>query len=445
MRSNNLIPNPGPIAVADFNGDGKLDVASVGTFDTEVSVLLGNGDGTFQPPVLYPADSEPVSIAAGDLNHDGRVDLVVGNQLSGDVSVLLGNGDGTFQAPANYPLPALGGAIWIGLGDFNNDGNLDIVAIDALSGCGSGSGQCVVIFLGNGDGTFRTPPVITTFDTDLYEFAIGDFNNDGKLDLVVTDAVFATAQFQILLGNGNGTFQVGAAYPYFGHLGTGYLNRDRNLDLVISGGGLDVFLGNGDGTFQGPTVYSSLLNWLAVADFNGDGIADVVATEANTGRQVVIFYGNGDGTFQSPKTFATSSDPGFLVAADFNRDHQPDLVAATGKYPSYYLTVTLNTGPVTLSPTTPLNFGKQSVGTTSPPKVVTLTNSGKSTLTISSMKTMGPFALTSTCGSTVATGATCSISVTFSPTSTGLKSGTVTIQDSASSKPQVIALSGIGD
>jgi len=411
-------------------------------------VLLGNGDGTFKPPVLYSAGDEPVAIATADFNHDGNLDLVVGNFLSSNISVLLGNGDGTFQAPVYYDLPALGSATFVAVADFNNDGKLDVAVVDQGS-CG-GKGECIVIFLGNGDGTFQTPSIDTPTGFDLNEFAVGDFNHDGNLDLAVSEFYGGASQLQILLGNGDGTFSQGAAY-LSGLLPTdvqaAYLAKDQNLDLVVSevnGTGMAVLLGNGDGTFRGPTTYPPVTSWLTVADFDGDGVADVVATEFNMGSQAVIFLGNGDGTFQPAKTFGTGRDPGFIATADFNKDGKPDLVFADGGPRVYYVATMLNTGVVTFSPTTPLNFKKVTVGTTSPPQTVTLTNTGKSALTISSMKSTGQFGMTSTCGTSVAAGANCAINVTFSPQSKGPKGGTVTIRDSASSKPQVIELSGVG-
>ena len=446
-RTSVPIQSPGFVAVGDFNHDGKLDAAVASdSLYTDVMVLLGNGDGPFKPPVLYQAGEEPVAIAAADLNHDGNLDLVVGNYLSSNISVSLGKGDGTFQAAVNYGLPALGSATFVAVADVNNDGKPDIVAVDQGQ-CG-GSGECVVVFLGNGDGTFQTTSINTSSGYDLSEFAVGDFNNDGNLDLAVSEYYGGANQLQILFGNGDGTFSLGPTYLsglFPRDLQAAYLDNDRNLDLVVSvNNGMAVLLGNGDGTFRGPTIYPPVTSWLTVADINGDGIADVVATEDNTGSQAVVFFGKGDGTFQPAKTFGTGREPGFIVTGDFNGDRRPDLVFTDGGPRTYYLATMLNTGVVTFSPTTPLNFGKQTVGTTSPAKTVTLTNTGKSALTISSMKSTGQFGMTSTCGTSLAPGANCAINVTFSPTSKGPKSGTVSIKDSASSKPQVIELSGTG-
>jgi hypothetical protein len=178
---------------------------------------------------------------------------------------------------------------------------------------------------------------------------------------------------------------------------------------------------------------------------NGDGIPDLVSVRNDSQfGWVQVFVGNGDGTFRNPRTFRPIGlfleD---LALGDFNGDHQLDVVTADFSGSSEY--TPLNTGQVSFFPIRQVRFGKQKVGTTSLPQTVTMTNNGRSALTIASMKTNGQFRKTSTCGTNLAAKATCTISVTFSPTSTGQKSGTVQINDSASTKPQVIALSGTGD
>jgi hypothetical protein len=157
---------------------------------------------------------------------------------------------------------------------------------------------------------------------------------------------------------------------------------------------------------------------------------------------VNVLLGIGDGTFQAPAYYPVGTNDPLVAAGDFNNDHKLDLIVPDYRYGTVY--VLLNTGVVSFSPTMPLNFKKQASGTTSAPQAVTLTNTGKTALNISSMKVAGQFAMTSTCRKSVAAGANCTISVTFSPKTQGPKSGTVSIIDSASSKPQVIELSGTG-
>jgi len=160
---------------ADFNGDGIPDLAAVNVNagDT-VSIQLGNGDGTFQPPVSYPTGDRtyPNFLAAGDFNGDGKLDLAVLLSNTDSVLILLGNGDGTFQTGVTVPLP--GGPISATVGDFNGDGNLDL-AVGAFYG--------ISILLGNGDGTFQPP--VNSVSEGAFSIAVGDFNVDGKLDLAL--------------------------------------------------------------------------------------------------------------------------------------------------------------------------------------------------------------------------------------------------------------------
>jgi hypothetical protein len=175
---------------------------------------------------------------------------------------------------------------------------------------------------------------------------------------------------------------------------------------------------------------------------NGDHKVDLVADNFTMPSGASVFLGNGDGTFLPSRFYPAGEETEYLATGDFNGDRRVDLVLANYRYDN--VIVLLNTGVASLSPTTPLNFKTQAVGTTSAPRTVILTNTGTADLTISSIKVKGQFGMTSTCGSSVAPGANCSISVTFSPLTQGAKSGSITINDSASSKPQVIELVGTG-
>ncbi len=442
---------PYSVAVGDFNHDSKLDlaVASLNTttgFSTDIQILLGNGDGTFQKAVHYSVGTSPDSVATADFNGDGNLDLVVLNGQSDNFSVLLGRGDGTFSPAVTYAAPP--GPLFVTTGDFNGDGKPDLATISL--GDSTGRCECVAIFLGNGDGTFQTNPVITTPPVEPFAIGVGDFNADGYLDLAVAEEFGFTSQVQIFLGNGDGTFRPGEIYPVccgLNSIAVADFNGDHKSDLAVAeneGMGVGLLLGNGDGTFrQQPDVPANAPLWVAAADLNGDGKQDLVGANILFPTGVTVVMGNGDGTFQPPTLYPDGDLNRFVAVGDFNGDHRPDIVVA--EYGAANVTVLLNTGVVSFSPTTPLNFKKQKTGTTSAPQTVTLSNGGKTALRISSMKTTGQFGMTSTCGSSVAAGAKCTISVTFSPTSKGAKAGTVSITDSASSKPMVIELSGTGD
>jgi hypothetical protein len=456
------------VVTADFNHDGVMDLA-VGAFEgsSGVQVFLGKGDGTFKPPVAYAPGSGASALATADLNHDGNPDIVIANATGDSLTILLGNGDGTFQAPVIYAIPSA--PVSVVLGDFNNDGNLDIAT--AIQDDFTTSCFCVATLLGNGDGTFQEP--IITYPPSgagLYALAAGYFNGEGNLDLALTENFsFSGGAAQIMLGNGDGTFTLGDSYSLdpepFG-IAAADLRNDGKTDLAVASlesPGLAVLLGNGDGTFQQPVYYdfggsfaiSPSSVTVAAGDMNGDGIPDLVAAATVIANNVsysavLIFLGKGDGTFGPPGIsfpVASNSFPRGMALADFNGDGQLDLAFADQLgQPKSGLNeyVLLNTGAAKFSPISSLSFKNQKHGTTSQPQTVTLTNEGKASLSITSIKTTGEFGVTSTCGKRVAAKASCTISVTFSPKGTGEMSGTVQINDSASSKPQVIALSGRG-
>jgi hypothetical protein len=214
----------------------------------------------------------------------------------------------------------------------------------------------------------------------------------------------------------------------------------------FEGYSISVLLGNGEGKFQQPVSYDTYFpNWVIAQDLDGDGKVDLAATDEPVSENktgVSVFKGNGNGTFQAGVFYPVGAGAGYVAAGDFNGDGKPDLVTVGSVHG--YITTLLNTGVVSFSPTTPLNFEKQAVGKTSAPQTVTLTNTGTTELKIQSMKASAEFAVTSTCGARVSPGADCTISATFSPTKQGAAQGTISIIDNASTKPQVIELLGTG-
>jgi hypothetical protein len=434
---------PNSVATADFNGDGKVDLAVSNYTGNSISILLGNGEGTFKTNVDYATELGPDSVVVGDFNRDGKPDLAVRNQSSNTVSVLLGKGDGSFQPAANFVVGTGTASSRVAVGDFNGDGKLDLAATNHEN-------NTVSILLGNGDGTFQGQ-VVYPAGSEPSALAVADFNADGKLDLAIVNTN-ANNTVSILKGNGDGTFQTPVQYatgdgPAW--ITVADLNADGILDLVVpnSGAGtVSVLLGKGDGTFQPHVDFAVPVGAVRseVADLNGDGKPDLAIVPWSSSNVVSILLSNGDGTFQAPVTHPTGSSPEHVVAGDFNADGRMDLAIADND--ASEVSVLLQGLTVSLSKTN-LTFANQLVGTNSASQTVTLTN-GAVTLTISSIAVTGTnaadFRQTDTCGSGRLPGAECTITVTFSPTQTGPRTASINITDDAAGSPQTVALSGTG-
>jgi hypothetical protein len=369
--------HPRTVTVADFNNDGRPDLAvfnqgpsSTSTTQSSLSVLLGNGNGSFQPAVTTDVPSSFPSVAVGDFNGDGRADVALPTISGGTnpaVEVLLGNGDGSFQP--NHRILSVGqAALSMAAGDFDGNGALDLVTANGSSGT-------VSLLLGNGDGTFQ-PRTDLTIGAAPRAVAVGDFNGDGRLDVVAAQQLTDTVS--VLLGNGNGTFARPLVFAASGadftpdSMVVADVNGDRKLDLAIKSLSflesdafqVGVLLGRGDGTFQAPLLGAAQPDGsgdLALGDFNNDGLIDAaVADELGTASgNLSVFAGNGDGTFQSLirlDLLTGGTGPKGVAAADLNGDGLVDLVAAnflaSGDIPGT-VGVLLNTAaPIIDAPTT---------------------------------------------------------------------------------------------
>ncbi len=374
---------------ADLNGDGRVDLA--GSNANAASVMLGNGDGTFRPKTDFPIGMQTQAIAAGDFNSDGRMDLMVTlNTPQLSLALLTGTGTGTFNAPTFFPNTSGFDSPAIAATDLNGDGRLDLVVMHGIA-CFTApcrAARSITILLGNGNGTFQTPSEIDV-GTGPMSMAVVDLNRDGIKDLAIGGG---NTELSVLLGVGNGTFvrqpvvtlvAGGDPFSACNDIGVGDLNRDTIQDLVVplgNGHGNAILIGNGNGTFQVRSriqideTFAPL--HVAVADYNRDGLLDIARTMGDgTNGLLQILRGNGDGTFQAPNRYLVPP-PGrggiMILAGDWNGDAKPDIAfveGGAGAPTTDVLTNTTGAAPpslgvasLSLNPTT-VTGGNSSTGT----------------------------------------------------------------------------------
>jgi len=515
---------PSNVILADFNGDGALDIFKAGDHRWEGQVTLGRGDGTFQTNAAYgrgltgfgnnlvtadfngdgfpdvafsyarinsvPAfgvmlgsshgalaaptyttflsatcsGSYPVWIATGDVNGDGKADIVAtitNYQNTGcpinEVAVFTGLGTGKFSKPVFYSTGASAQSNDVFLADVNGDGKPDIVI--------SNADGTISVLLNKGKGMFGTATLISSvaaLSPHLNALAIADFNGDGKLDIAA--ASYYPGSYSndvyILLGNGDGTFQApktvaaGPQYSYTNTLAAGDFNKDGKMDLLVTleaqcsssyhGSAAYAFLqGHGDGTFTASSAVctgSDYPVYPVVGDFNGDGKLDAfipMLEEYGTISGPVLLHGNGNGTFNRVGEFYVGATSHAAVVADFNGDGTPDIALlndddfGVGTYISFVTVMPNSTQPVSVSPLT-INYGAMTVGA-SKAATVLLTNDQSTSLSISSVTVggtdPGDFTAKSGCGSALKAGWECTITVTAKPTVIGARTATLSIKD----------------
>jgi len=429
---------PFSVAVGDFNGDGKLDLAVANGANDTVSILLGDGIGNFSLISSPAVGSNPASVTVGDFKGDGIADLAVANEGSNDVSILVGDGTGNFTLASS---PAVGTEpYWVAAGDFNGDGKLDL----AVANCGSG-GASILLGDGTGSFTFASSPPTGSCPKSL---AVGDFNGDGKLDLAVANDGSDTVS--ILLGDGAGDFNLVSTATVGSEptaIAAGDFNGDGKLDLATgdwAGGVVSVLLGDGTGNF---TRFQSISvggapTAVAVGDFNGDGNLDIAVVALWNTLDVLL--GNGKGGFSSVPTVAVGTAPESVAIGDFNGDGEMDLVTANQFSNTVSVVLQVPGAPaVTLSPGS-ITFGAQLFDSSSNPQPVTLTNSGGALLKISKIAVSTNFSQTNNCPSNLAPSAQCTIDVTFTPHNVGTLNGKLAVYDNAPNSPQTVPLTGVG-
>jgi hypothetical protein len=416
------------VVTGDFNRDGKADTAILGSSHKQIALVIGGSVPTQTINLgLGLPSAQPIQVAIGDFNGDGNPDLVA---AAGPVWVLLGNGNGTFRAPVKYLADSLSGQVVVR--DIDSDGTLDLVL-----GSQSKNGMNPVL-LGNGDGTFRNGTGYAG-GTDIESLVADDFNGDGVPDLALVPDL-TSQQVCVKFGNGDGTFYPGPCTAVATATPPGMtvadFNGDGNPDLVITPN--FIALGNGDGTFVVSQQFSQATS-LAVADLNGDGKEDLVFTLSNPAVGLNVFLGNGDGTFgpRITKTFPSSTHS--VAVADFNGDGRLDIVGS--KQGSLDLQA-----PAVILSTKALTFPTTKVGRQSDPKSVIVTNSGSAGLLITSVTVdNADYLFSHDCPNVVEAGAFCTAIVIFQPSIVGLDLGALTIVDNtANGGIQKVKLHGTG-
>lgn len=379
--------SPLAVVAADFNNDGHLDVATANSGG--VSVLPGDGAGGFGAAIgavegYYP-DYFMASLAVADFNNDGNLDLATSDyghtyengQFSfgwWGVGVLLGNGDGTFEQVPQQFLQSYGVPLSVVVGDFNNDGNSDLQIFEEYDSFGY-----FYRWLGDGQGGFTTRGT-GTLSQGWYGQAAGDLNGDGNLDVVGNGIT--------LLGTGNGSTVFEGEPHFYGHglgnvgVAIGEFTSDGIPDLVTTGEGVGIHSGRGDGHFEEPNTYGN--NWhtgIAVADFNGDGQLDAVTSDPYS-ETVSEFFGNGDGGLAYAGAYSAGSLPTAVAVGDFNGDGRPDVATANGgsNTVSVLLNAADNNAPWLRIHDMTLTEGN--IGTTLAHFVVTLSTASTETITV---------------------------------------------------------------
>ena len=383
-----VVGNQASTIAADFNGDGKMDMAI--TYDNKMDVRLGNGTGNLGLPQTYTSSGG--ALIKGDFNSDGKIDLMTGSYL------FFGAGTGTFVTPPTY-IPNTAG-VWVP-GDFNGDGFTDFVSLYYANPINNNYvwQDSIGILLGTGTGSFTLANKFG-YGWDLLDMSTGDYDNDGFDDLAFLNVKSSSMGVTIFKSLGNGTFGTGTDFNVppveLLSMQSVDLNADTYLDIVTANGAensIYVLMGTGAGNFASPVAYAtdSFAEKLAVADLNNDGILDIAASTLGK-NSISVLTGNGNGTFAPYLGFPINFVPSYISAADFNSDGKKDFLVQGGSSGSNHFGLVLN-GPIAVNIAGAHNIcnGTNEVLTASGAKTYTWTSSlGTSTVNPYSSLPVGP-------------------------------------------------------
>jgi len=346
---------PIAVATADFNKDGRTDVAVANTTGNSVSVLLSNGAGGFTAagPALATG-AGPNGITTGDFNEDGNPDFATANTNTNNVTIYLGNGAGGFTVAT--PAAMLGGPFGIVAADVNRDGHTDLLTANFASGS-------MGVLLGNGLGGF-TPGTAVNTGGQASHVAVADFNNDGSPDVAVTN--FSGNTVSLYLGNGLGGFTAGAGSPVATGAGpvtiaVGDYNSDGLADVAtanFASGNVTILAGNGSGGLTAmagsPVATGGSPRWITALDYNGDGKMDLALASSST-NSVIVMQGAGNGSFTAAQgsPFAGHSSASGIAAGDFKGDGRVDLAIVNAGSNSVRTLLGVGAVPLVVSATPP--------------------------------------------------------------------------------------------
>jgi hypothetical protein len=444
--------------LADVNGDGFLDILVADNGSSNINYYQGNGDGTFQNSVtIGTLDSLSGIIAVGDFNGDGILDIAAGSEGDTTIALFLGNGDGSFQTAQDFTGQ---GKSWVAaVGDFNEDGWLDFVGGD-FGGTGS-PGTNSSLLLNNAGSGFLPSTLLNIGSGRIYAIGVADLNGDGHADIIGNE--LTGGAMTVSLGAGNGTFAA------FVPVGVNFFWQDEPITVgnFVSGGGVgfvgtDESFGAVDVILLSVTVSPTPLPFgnvainstaaamaLTITNNSTTGVTLVSSVISGTNSSEFVISGTTCGTTLASGA-SCSSSIAFTPLATGARSATFTLTdTGAGLTQTAALTGTgVTASAVLLTPSSSVTFANQALTTTSAPQIVTVKNSGNATLNIASILLGGAnaadFGKTSTCGTTLAVSASCTITVTFTPSASGMRNATVTLTDDALDSPQTLLLSGTG-